>query len=234
MALGLLGLSGLFGLSTLAAPRMAQAQMVEQEPAVPRVEAVQGTVGVRTTVIRSAGFDPFAGSDVLAQISAGVERPFVRQGNFVVAAGLGLDYGEANSAARGVPSRLSLLRLTVVAEGRYYLAPYAYAFGRFAPGVLSGSAGLTDASSPNGARLDDRFDLLAADTSAGGAFRLSGPVSPVGAWIIVEGGYGWAQSHRLLLAPEADARDQPKIAAVDLGTLSPRGMFMRFALAITY
>jgi hypothetical protein len=124
---------------------------------------------------------------VLAQISAGVERPFVRQGNFVVAAGLGLDYGEANSAARGVPSRLSLLRLTVVAEGRYYLAPYAYAFGRFAPGVLSGSAGLTDASSPNGARLDDRFDLLAADTSAGGAFRLSGPVSPVGAWIIVRG-----------------------------------------------
>ena len=163
-----------------------------------------------------------------------LEHPFLRQGAFGVAAGVGMDYGEANADARGTPSTFKAWRLSVVLEGRYYPRPYAYAFARVAPGMLRAAAVLNDASSPNGNQLADHFDLPAVDGSAGAAFRLSGPANPVAAWLCVEAGYGWARSHHLFLAPAAPPRDQAKLAPVDLGTIDPRGAFMRLALAITY
>jgi hypothetical protein len=230
---GLMGLVAL-ALAATAVPLPVAAQIIEREAADAKPETVQGTIGMRGTLIRSTGFDPFSTSDMLPQISLSVEHPFPRQGAFGVAAGVGMDYGEANADARGTPSTFKAWRLSVVLEGRYYPRPYAYAFARVAPGMLRAAAVLNDTSSPNGNQLADHFDLPAVDGSAGAAFRLSGPANPVAAWLCVEAGYGWARSHHLFLAPAAPERDQAKLAPVDLGTIDPRGAFMRLALAITY
>jgi hypothetical protein len=223
-----------FGLPALVAPAPAAAQVIEQESAGPKLDVVQGTLGVRTTLIRSSAFDPFSGTDALPQISLSIAHPLLRSGSFVVAAGFGTDYGVSSSEARGVASSLSLWRLAAFAEGRTYVRSYAYGFARLAPGLLRGDAALVDPSSPNAKKLEDHFDVLSIDPSVGAAVRVSGESSPVGAWVSAEGGYGWAQGHHLLLAPPASPRDQSKIVPVDLGTIEPRGAFFRVAFAITY
>lgn len=214
-----------------------QEQGQENEPSLvhpPSAEAWQGTLGVRSMFIRSAGFDPFSGNDVLTQVSLGFERVLMRRDAFAFAAGIGTDFGGSDSTARAAPSDIRVWRFTLVAEGRYQPWRRAYGFVRFAPGMLHASVEVEDTSTPNRERLDDSFDVLAVDTSAGAAVRLSGPANPVAAWITAEGGYGWAGSHHLLLAPEAAPRDQAKLAPLDLGTIDPRGAFLRLAVAITY
>jgi hypothetical protein len=68
----------------------------------------------------------------------------------------------------------------------------------------------------------------------GGAIRLNNPPTPLAAWICADAGYSLAQSHHLLLSPSAAPRDQAKLAGVDLGTINPRGAFLRFTLAVTF
>jgi hypothetical protein len=218
----------------LSAPARAGAQVIEQELASPKTETWQAGIGVRSTFIRSAGLDPFSSTDLMSQVSLAVEHVVARSDAFAFAAGVSGDFGGSDSVARGSPTDLKLWRFTAVAEGRYELWQRTYGFVRFAPGMLRASAEVDDASSPNGQRLQDSFDVLAIDTSAGAALRLSGPANPVAAWVTAEAGYGWAGSHHLLLTPAAASRDQTKLAPLDLGTIDPRGAFLRFAVAITY
>lgn len=228
----------ILALTTAAAiasvPAAARAQVVTQQAASGKTEAWQAAVGVRSTFIRSAGFDPFSDHDVLHQFTLTAEHVFIRRGAFGFAAGLGGEFGGSDAVARGAPATLSVWRFSALAEGRYQPWQRAYGFVRVAPGLLRMNAILADASSPNSRRLEDTFSLPAADASAGAAFSLTGPANPVAAWIIAEGGYGWAGGHHLLLAPPAAPRDQPKLAPVDLGTIDPRGAFLRLAVAITY
>jgi hypothetical protein len=214
--------------------RPAPPVIAAQPAPPPKPETWQASVGVRTAFIRSAGFDPFSENDLLPQLSLGVQRVLARRDALAFAIGVATDFGARDATARGAPSNLSLWRFTAVAEGRYEFWERGYGFLRLAPGMLHGSAEVQDASAPTSGTLTDDFNVLAADASAGAALRLSGPANPVAAWLSAEGGYGWAASHHLLLAPSAAARDQAKLAPLDLGTIDPRGVFMRFALLITY
>ena len=218
----------------LSAPLPAAAQMIERVAAKPKAETWQAAAGLRTMLVRSAGYDPFSGNDVLAQVSLGVERLVLRSDAFVFAAGIGGDYGRTSSRARGASSELAVGRISLIAEGRYQPWERGYGFVRFAPGWLGMAASLTDASAPNAATLEDRFGVLSADMSGGAAARLSPAPDPIAAWVTLEGGYTWAGSHHLLLAPGTTPRDQAKLAPLDLGTISPRGAFFRLALVITY
>ena len=218
----------------LSASAPAAAQMIERWRTKPRAETWQAAVGVRSMLVRSAGYDPFSGNDTLTQLSLGVEHLVVRSGAFVFAAGIGGDYGQNSSKARGASTQLVVGRISLIAEGRYQPWERGYGFVRFAPGWLGMTATLTDASAPNAGTLEDSFGVLSAETSAGAAARLSPAPDPIAAWITLEGGYSWAGSHHLLLAPGAAPRDQAKLAPLDLGTIDPRGAFFRLALAITY
>ena len=218
----------------VAAGGPAAGQVLEQQADNPRAESWQAEAGLRNSLIRSSGYDPFSGSDVLLQISLAAEHVFARQGGFAFAAGGAVDYGASTADARNASADFGMWRLAAVAEGRYYRWDRAYAFARLAPGMLRGSAELSDPSSPNGAPLTDHFDVLSVDASLGAALRVSGPANPIAVWLTGAGGYGWAGSHHLLLAPEAATRDQAKLAPVDLGTIDPRGAFFRLAVAITY
>jgi len=220
--------------ASLAAPAPAAAQMIQRVAAKPKAETWQAAAGLRTNLVRSTGYDPFSGDDILAQLSLGIEHVILRSDRFVFAAGIGGDYGRTSSMARGASSELAVGRISLIAEGRYQPWERGYGFVRFAPGWLGMAASLTDASAPNAATLEDRFGVLSADISAGAAARLSPAPDPIAAWVTLEGGYSWAGSHHLQLAPGAAARDQAKLAPLDLGTIDPRGGFFRLALVVTY
>lgn len=170
-----------------------------------------------------------------AQVSLTFERTVARHEAFAFAAGAAVDYGGSDATARSSPSGIHVWRLALVAEARYHPPwPRTYGFVRAAPGLLRATAEVDDASTLNGRPLQDRFDVLSVDASAGAAVRLTNAGSPVAAWISAEGGYGWAASHHLLLATQVPARDQAKLAPLDLGTIDPRGPFLRIAVAIAF
>jgi hypothetical protein len=56
----------------------------------------------------------------------------------------------------------------------------------------------------------------------------------VGLGLLGDAGYGWAPRRDLTLVPQLPARDASKAGATELGSLSPRGMFGRVSLAISY
>ena len=233
---GLIGMVGLtiVPLLALSAPGPAAAQMIERAATKPKAETWQAAVGLRSMLVRSAGYDPFSSNDMLSQLSLGIERLVARSDAFVFAAGIGGDYGQNSSWARGASTELAVGRISLIAEGRYQPWERGYGFVRFAPGWLGMTATLTDASAPNAGAMEDSFGVLSADISAGAAARLSPAPDPIAAWVTLEGGYSWAGSHHLMLAPVAAARDQAKLAPLDLGPIDPRGVFLRLALAITY
>ncbi len=221
--------------AALGAGSTARAQVLERG-ALPafRAPAWQLTAGVRTEYIKGAGFDPFSTNDAFVTFSASGTRAVLRAGALSLVAGVGLDLGASSANARGTPAHLSMTRVSAVAEGRWQPWQRFYLFGRLAPGLLHGSAELDDHTSPNGSSLTDHFDAFSLDAAAGAAFCLAAVGSArVGVWLAADGGYAWAPSQHLTLAPDL-AGDQAKAGALDLGTLAPRGGFFRIALAVGF
>ena len=195
----------------------------------------QGTIGMRGTLIRSNGFDPFSTTDMLPQISLSLQHPFARQGAFGVAAGVGMDYGEANADARGTP--VDVQGLAAVRRARGTVLPAAVRLR-----VRARRA--RDAA--RGRRAERR--LQPQRQPAGRPLRLAGGrrqrrrgVPPFrsrepGRRLALRRGAATAGPAATTSSsrPAAPPRDQAKLAAVDLGTIDPRGAFMRLALAVTY
>ena len=225
--------AGLGG-AALLAPWTAAAQVLEQRATDPKPEKWQAVAGVRSMLVRSAGYDPFATNDALTQVSLGMERLLLRREGFGFAAGAVTEYGLSSASARSAEGELQAWRLAAVAEGRYQPWHGGYGFLRVAPGVLGMVARLTDSSSPTDSTLEDSFQVFSADISGGAAVRLGPPPNPVSVWFRAEGGYSWAGSHHLMLAPGAAPRDQAKLAPVDLGTINPGGAFFRLSIALAY
>jgi hypothetical protein len=221
----------------MPAPMPAQmpAQLLEEtaEPAL-RPPIWEVTAGVRTFFIKDPGFDPFSSNDGFVQFALSGTRAIVRNDRLAFVAGVGLDVGSSSASARNAPSSLSLTRLSALAEGRYQPWQRFYLFARLAPGLLHGTATIDDGAAPAGSELTASFDAFSLDAGVGAAFCLS-PVGAarVGVWLVADGGYGWAPSEHLLLAPTLGA-DQNKAGTLDLGTLAPRGGFFRIALALGF
>jgi hypothetical protein len=219
-----------------AAPARAQTQgqIVQTTSTGVGPRLWEASVGMRTAFIKDRAFDPFSDSDAFAQFSLSATRVIVRGDRFAFAAGLVLDLGGSGATARGEPSDLFLTRLSALAEGRYQPWAHLYGFVRVAPGLLHGSASLTDASSPGGSSLSTTFNAFSVDASAGAALRLGSlGDTRLAAWLLGDGGYGWVQSERLLLAPSLGA-DQSKAGTLDLGSLTPSAAFFRISLAVAY
>jgi hypothetical protein len=183
----------LAALSLSLAAAGARAQMIEAEvPPAIRTPIWEVAAGVRTAYIKGAGYDPFSDDDGFVQFSICGTRVLVAQGErLAFAAGIGLDAGSSSSTARGTPSSLSLTRVSALAEGRYQPWHRVYGFARLAPGLLHGSASLSDPSAPNEARLTDGFNTFALDASAGAAVRLGEMTrAGLGIWLTADGGYG--------------------------------------------
>ena len=210
----------------------ARAADLVAKPAVEQMGGWQGAIGVRMSVIKDRGLDPFATVDTLPQVSLGVARVVVRGRVLALALGLALDTGTTDAQARSAQAHLRITRGSAALELRYRPMARAYAFVRFAPGLLNASASMVDASSP--AKLSDSFSVPSFDASVGLAGCLTPARSRVGAWVLADAGYGWTPSHALTLRPELGGADQSKAGGLSLSPLAARGVFARVAVALTY
>jgi len=212
-----------------AAPRVA--------PTTPRYDYLRLGLGFRIGYINDPGFDTFASSDVLAQMSLEGSYAFYTKGKVALAAGVAWDIGSRASGARGLDTRLTVHRLTVPIEARYYVTPWLNGFVKVAPGTAAYFARIKDPSS--GAQLEDAPWVFATDLSAGATVRLAGS-NDHGArrarlWLTGEGGYGLTGGVALRPRP---SRDDADILGSDestrLGSLAVNGGFWRMGLAVSY
>jgi hypothetical protein len=195
-------------------------------------ELWQLSLGLRTTLIRGSGFDPFSSNDALTQLSVAALRTFRSRGHVAISAGLTGDFGSSQGAARAATATLSLNRGALLLDARYQPRPRLQAFARVAPGVVRGQASVSDASAIGS--LAQTFTLPSLDGSAGAAVAVSPEGGPVSFWLVGEGGYGWTPQQTLVLSPNLGPRDQSKAGALDLGALAPRGAFFRLGVALGF
>jgi hypothetical protein len=195
-------------------------------------ELFEIALGVRSSLFRGAGYDPFSTSDAFTQTSLRASWAVLGRGRFATAVGPLFEWGGANADARGTQARLSLTRLGAALEERFSPHPRARVFVRVAPAWLSGDATLLDPSLPVGLRTS--LSTFSLDASAGASGRVSAPSSPVGFWVTGESGYGWAATQAMTFAPELASADHDKAGRTTLADFAPRGLFFRFAVAVTY
>lgn len=220
-------------LTTAGAPSMsARAAGFDDDDAPAREATWQGTAGLRTMLIRDRGFDPFATTDALPQLSLGIERVMLRRGRMAVAVGLALDSGTSDATARSADSHLRLIRGSIPVELRVAPHPRGYVFGRVAAGWMRIDASMTDASSP--VTMSGNFSALSIDAGAGVAARVSPNRSVVGVWLSADAGYSYSPSHELVLQPGLGDADRSKAGALTLAPLAARGVFGRIGVALTY
>src|SRR5580692_12642050 len=101
---------------------------VHAEPLGSHQPHIEASLGARVSKVGSAGYDPFADSDELVQVSLGVAATALRADRFSLA-GVGFwDYGGHSSQARGEASALTTQRLTVGPEFRYHVITPLYVF----------------------------------------------------------------------------------------------------------
>lgn len=205
------------------------------EPARPparSLERWQAAMGVRTSVVRDPGLDPFSTGDALAQFSVAVLHTLRAGEGFVPALGLAADVGGSSASARGAGAELSLWRLALVFEPRFVPTSGFYVGARIAPGLLHASATLRDPSTP--VALASSYWTSSLDASLAAGARLNPGMGSIGLWLLGDAGYGWAPRRDLTLVPQLPARDASKAGATELGSLSPRGIFGRVSLAVSY
>lgn len=196
-----------------------------------------GYLGFRVAKISSEGFDPFADTDELAQLSAGLGGTILTAGNLSLAGIFLYDIGGRSSEARGATTDLTVHRFTIGAEGRYHLIRQLFVFGRVAPGTIYSIAQLDDVSTAV-VNQSARSWVFATDLSAGAMFELTG-FAKLGKkrrpnlWITFEGGYGFAATSELSMTPD-DSGGPERAEPVELGSLALNGPFMRGAFVLTY
>jgi hypothetical protein len=194
--------------------------------------AFQLSVDVRTALFRSAGYDPFSTNDVFSETGVAGSWTLRTSPRLSTAVGATWEAGTQNGEARGSATSLSLRRLGAFVEERFAPRPWAYLFARLSPAWLRGSATLDDLSVA--APLQTTFSSLAVDGSMGAAAGLSPRGSRVGFWLVADAGYGWAPAQQMALAPALPSSDRNKAGTTTLPDLSPSGIFMRFAVALTF
>ncbi|HYQ40530.1 MAG TPA: hypothetical protein VER11_01135 [Polyangiaceae bacterium] len=204
------------------------------EPLAPHQPYAQASLGVRVSKVSDAGYDPFASSDELTQVSLGLGGTLLRYQRFSLAAIGFWDYGAKSSTARGSATELDVHRLTIGPEARYHLLPPLYFFVHALPAFAHTSASLEDGVA--GVTRYARHWSYGVDAAAGAAFEVyaarSGAVRPR-IWAIAEGGYGYLGSTSLEMQPDAGEGPQ-RPAPVDLGTLSLSGPYLRVSAAVGF
>ena len=209
----------------------AISQVAPSRPSRP-MGPFQVSLGLRSSLFRSTGYDPFSTNDVFVQTGAMATWALRTGGGFATAVGATWDSGSSSASARGPEASLSLRRLGGVIEERFAPRPWLYGFARVSPTWLHGSATLQDVSVIG--PLSTTFDTLAVDGSLGAAACVPPRSSRITACAIADGGYGWAPTQHMALAPALPASDRDKAGVTTLDDFAPRGAFYRLALALVF
>lgn len=221
--------------STLSSLAVAQ-EATPLPPTSPRVTPWEADLGLRGSLVKSAGYAPFATNDYLSSLSLAGSRVLLVRGRLALAVGAAWDYAGPSATTRGSDAGLTMHRLTAPITLRYGLLRPLDAFVRVAPGAAHESAHIDDPSAPG--TLKAQAWVPAGDASAGVAWAFA--VSTVGAsghplvWrVTAEGGYGWTGSMSLAMSP--DLQGAPTLTGpTNLGSLALSGGFGRLALATSF
>jgi hypothetical protein len=219
-----------------ACAMLGVAPRAHAEPLGSHQPHVEVSLGARVSKVADRGFDPFADSDELVQVSLGVGATVLRVQRLSLA-GVGFwDYGERGSRARGADTSLDVHRLTVGPELRYHLLNPLYVFAHVLPAFAHSKASLDDSLTL--APRSARHWAYGADFALGAAFELYGMRSAESRqprlWAIAEGGYGYLGSTELRLDPQAGQGAPERTAPVDLGSLSLAGPYLRASAAVSF
>ncbi|MET0790891.1 MAG: hypothetical protein ABW061_05175 [Polyangiaceae bacterium] len=220
----------------LALGVLCGAPLAHAEPLGSHQPHIQASLGVRASKVSDAGFDPFADSDELLQVSLGVGGTVLRFQRLSLAAVGFWDYGERSSTARGAQTSLDVHRLSVGPELRYHVLTPLYVFAHVLPAFAHSKASLDDGLTV--APRSAAHWAYGADFALGAAFeaysaRNAGPVQPR-LWAIAEGGYGYLGSTKLRLQPDASQGAPERTAPVDLGSVSLAGPYLRISAAVSF
>lgn len=194
----------------------------------------QVLAGVRVAYISSAGFDPFAENDALAQGSVSLGRTVYRHERWSLATVGSFDIGHRGATARGQETSLTVFSFGLGPEARYHLGESAWLHLRPSLELSRSLARLDEASSK--VSLHARNWHFGFDAMAGGALSLGAPgESEAQVWLVAEGGYTWSSGGSLSLRPDEGDTDAPlRASALDLGNLALRGPAFRIAAALTF
>ncbi len=145
--------------------------------------------------------------------------------------------GSRSSGARGISTTLTVHRLSVPIEARYYFAPWLNAFAKVAPGVAAYNARIEDQSSPS--KLQDAPWVYSADFSGGASVRLAGrndhSSRAARLWLTSEVGYGITSSHAIRPSPDRNRTTSSAAdRATNLGSLAVNGVFWRTGVAVSF
>jgi hypothetical protein len=221
----------------LAVVRPAEAPG-EREPPPKRYaqDYVGFEVGARGTQVGSAGFGPYAKSDLLASVSLGATWEPLRQRPVYIGFTGEYDYGSRGASARGVPSSLDVHRASVGLRVRWEASRWVSLYAKAAPGLLHLRGSLDDAALDR--PLVSRTWTWTVDALGGVAFPLltigdrEWPATRM--WLLAEGGYAFAGSAAMTYAPDADPTDARQFGSVHLPDLRVAGATSRVAVAMTF
>ena len=197
---------------------------------------IEASLGARVSKVGSSGYDPYATSDELVQLSLGVAATVLRADRFSLAGVAFWDYGGHSATARGEATSLTSQRLTVGPEFRYHLIPQLYFFAQALPAFAYTSTSLDD--SVAGATRYARHWSYGVDASGGAAVeffgRRSGESRLPRLWAIAQGGYGYLGSTHDQLKPDSNSGAPERTASVDFPSLSLAGPYLRISVAVSY
>ncbi|HEX3776648.1 MAG TPA: hypothetical protein VHV51_19380 [Polyangiaceae bacterium] len=197
---------------------------------------IEASLGARVSKVGSAGYDPFASSDELVQVSLGVGATAARFDNLSLGAVGFWDYGGHSGLARGESSDLTTQRLTIGPELRYHVIPQLYVFAHALPAFAYTVTSLDDDVAQ--ATRYARHWSYGVDGALGAAYeffgRRSGESIQPRLWAIAEGGYGYLGSTHLQLKPDSNSGAPERTTSIDLGSLSLAGPYLRISAAVSF
>lgn len=217
-------------IATPAPPR--EQDVVRVQPAARKYESpFLLDLGGRVTFIRSEGFDPFASSDTLGQLSLGGSWEILHAGRFAAAIGARWEHGSRSSNARGAKSQFGQLRPSVAIEGRLYATPWLFGFARLAPGIAYQSAKLEEPSAPANLVKDEWMPTGDASLGVAGLAPVTAQVKIGGS---IDFGYGYIPTMKMEMKPDLPPEDPRRTASVNLKDLDASGAFLRLGVVVVF
>jgi len=211
-------------------------RLAQAEPLGSHQPHLEASLGARVSKVPDAGYDPFADSDELAQLSLGLGGTLFTRDRFSLAAVGFWDFGTRSGNARGEQTSLVVHRLSVGPELRYHVLTPLYVFVHVLPAFAHSAASLDDGVA--GVTRTAQHWSYGLDGAAGAACEVYGKRSGESLqprlWVIAEGGYGYVGSTGLLLKAKAGADAPQRTAPIDLGSLSLAGPYLRISAAVSF
>jgi hypothetical protein len=192
-------------------------------------------LGVRTQLVRSKGFDPFASNDVFPQLTLAASYYFWTRDRLSLGGVVAFDYGARSENARSGEASLDARRFLLAPEVRYHVLRVLAVSAKVGPTLTRQAVSYSGGLSGD---LSKTTWKAGFDATAGAAFEVfgyaNGKSNHPRLWLTVEGGYGWTAPNQLRLGPDESWQGPQRLTPLDLGELSLSGPLFRLTAALSF